>query len=125
MMKYLFKYQTSNIPRARKLRRDMTNAERKPWSLLRRDRCGVYFRRQVPFGPYILDFCSIKIKLVVELDGGQHFVEKGIVADRKRDAALRKQGLAVLRFTDREVLTNTDGVMHAIYEQIQKRLRAS
>jgi len=79
----------------------MTEAERKLWGRLREDRLGVRFRRQVPFGPYILDFFSIKAKLAVELDGGQHYDEEGRTKDLERDAYLKKQGVTVLRVSNR------------------------
>lgn len=74
MSKYILKFPRSHVALARNLRREMTNAERKLWSLLRNNQVGVYFRRQVPFGPYILDFLLIKAKLVIELDGSQHYI---------------------------------------------------
>jgi very-short-patch-repair endonuclease len=65
-----------NVPRARTLRRDSTDAERAMWRLLRsRQLAGYKFRRQLPIGPYIADFACFASRLVVELDGGQHGVE--------------------------------------------------
>jgi very-short-patch-repair endonuclease len=58
--------------RARRLRRDQTDAERRLWMRLRRHQLGVQFRRQHPIGPYIVDFCCVERMMVVELDGGQH-----------------------------------------------------
>ena len=79
---------------------------------------GVHFRRQVPFGKYILDFFSLKAKLVIELDGSQHYTDEGLAKDAIRDAFLRDNGLTVLRFSDHEFLTNTYGVLQVIYEQV-------
>ena len=96
----------------------MTDAERKLWSRLRNNQMGVHFRRQVPFGKYILDFFSLKAKLVIELDGSQHYTDEGLAKDAIRDAFLRENGLIVLRFSDHEFLTNTYGVMQVIYEHV-------
>jgi very-short-patch-repair endonuclease len=110
MQTHLPRYTKSLIPKSRKLRRDMTDAERKLWSLLRNNRLGVKFRRQVPYDFYILDFYCVKARLVIEVDGAQHFTREGKRWDKIRDADLRSDGLEVLRFTNAEVLTNIDGV---------------
>lgn len=100
----------------------MADAERKLWRLLRHNQLGVHFRRQVPLGPYILDFFCFEAKLVVELDGSQHYRKNGLSSDSKREAYLKKQGLTVLRFNNIELLTNPTGVLQSIYEHLQKRL---
>jgi very-short-patch-repair endonuclease len=100
----------------------MTDAEKKLWSLLRNNRLGVKFRRQVPYGPYILDFYCVKARLVVELDGSQHYTAEGKRRDAKRDAYLRSDGLDVLRFLNDEVLSNEEGVEQVIYEKVQDAL---
>ena len=120
MSKYFLKYPQGAIPRARKLRRSLTDAERKLWSMLRHHQTGVHFRRQVAFGPYILDFFSTKAKLVVELDGSQHFQTEILNKDMKRDNFLRKHGFTVLRFNNREFLKNPEVVLEIIHEHIQK-----
>jgi len=116
------KYTKVLIPFARKLRRDMTKAERKLWSLLRNNRLGSKFRRQVPYGPYILDFYCVKAHLVVELDGSQHYTAEGRKKDAMRDAYLARDGLEVLRFLNDEVLSNEEGVEQVIYERVQEAL---
>ena len=125
MSKYFLEYPKSTLSRARKLRRDMTDAERKLWRLLRNNQLGIHFRRQVPFGPYVLDFLCLPAKLVVELDGSQHYRKKNVVSDSKRDAYLQAKGLKVLRFNNRELPTNSIGVVQSIYEHIQNRLSIS
>ena len=120
MGKYYLKYPERNIKLARKLRREMTDAERKLWSEIRRKQIGARFRRQVAFGPYILDFFSIDAKLVIELDGGQHYTEEGRRKDRIRDTYLKEQGLTVLRFSDNDVLTNIDGVGQVIWSRVNR-----
>ncbi len=111
------------IPLARELRREMTDAEHKLWSQIRDNKLGIKLRRQVVFGPYILDFYSAKAKLVLELDGGQHNTDEGIVKDKKRDTYLKEHGLEVLRFSDIEVLQNTSGVLQIIYDKIKEKVR--
>jgi very-short-patch-repair endonuclease len=100
----------------------MTDAERKLRSQLRRKQTGARFRRQVAFGPCILDFFSFDAKLVIELDGSQHYTEDGRRRDIERDAYLRRQSLTILRFSDYEVLTNIDGVVQSIWMQVEKML---
>jgi very-short-patch-repair endonuclease len=75
--------------RARELRRRMTDAERRLWRYLRRHFLGVHFRRQVPIGPYIVDFASLQRRLVLEIDGGQHL---GSSDDEVRDRWLSPRG---------------------------------
>ena len=102
-------------PLARGLRKNMTDAERKLWSALRRKQLmNLQFLRQRPIGPYIVDFYCPDAALVIEVDGGQHYSEKGKDSDRKRDAYLADLGLNVLRFNDREVLTNLEGVYESL-----------
>jgi len=87
------------------------------WSRLRDRRlCGARFRRQHPIGPYIADFCCTEAKLVVELDGGQHAVQRH--EDQKRTEYIESQGYRVLRFWDNEALTNTEGVLQRIVEAL-------
>lgn len=105
--------------RARALRNEPTDCERKLWQFLRlRQLDGFRFRRQVPIGHYIADFACVEAKLVVELDGGQH---QDSEHDVRRDAELRRQGFRVLRFWNNQVLQETAAVL----EQILRVLRAS
>ncbi|MBD3728923.1 MAG: endonuclease domain-containing protein [Sphingomonadales bacterium] len=97
--------------RARLLRRNMTDAEQRIWQALRnRALAGLKFRRQVPVGPYIVDFQCRDRQLVVEIDGGQH----DEMEDAERTAFLRAQGYRVIRFWNHEVLENLDGVLERI-----------
>lgn len=87
----------------------MTDAERKLWLALRDRRLGGFkFRRQVPVGPWIVDFLCKEAQLVVEVDGGQH---AGSPRDRRRDAWLAGEGYRVVRVWNNEVLGNLDGVL--------------
>jgi very-short-patch-repair endonuclease len=97
------------------MRHEPTDAEKRLWSRLRDRRLGGFkFRRQAPFAGYVLDFYCESASLAVELDGGQHNDPEGARHDRGRDAALRRLGVAVLRFWDPDVLKETDAVCEAI-----------
>ena len=98
----------------------MTNAEKKFWAMVRNRRLGAKFRRQVPVGPYIVDFLCLSANLVVELDGEQHHTAEGKEYDFHRDQFLREQGLTVLRFSNFEFSANQDGVMLRIWEFVHK-----
>jgi len=102
---------------ARDLRKNMTNAERLLWSQLRfKQLNGLKFRRQHPIGNYVVDFVCIERKLIVELDGSQHFDNK--FYDDKRTADLGRLGYRVLRFWDNEVFENLSGVMAVIFDSL-------
>jgi very-short-patch-repair endonuclease len=101
------------------LRKNMTDAENMLWSKLRRKQLeGHHFYRQKIIGKYIVDFYCPKANLVIELDGGQHYSERGQDNDRVRDDVLRELGLKVLRISDREVFENMDGVMQEIWNYL-------
>jgi len=103
--------------RARLLRRNLTDAERKLWTRLRRNQLdGHYFRRQVPVGRFIVDFLCKERRLVVEVDGGQHAVRHA--ADASRSQVLRRHGYRVIRFWNNEVLENIDGVLETIRAEL-------
>ena len=105
--------------RSRQLRSEMTDAERLLWSKLRmRQLNDLIFYRQKPIGVYIADFYCPKAKMVIELDGGQHYSNEGIEYDKTRDEYMSGLGLRVLRFTNTEVLGNIEGVIVKIMEKI-------
>jgi very-short-patch-repair endonuclease len=98
---------------ARNLRKQSTEAEKLLWKNLRAKQLeGFKFRRQQPIGNYIVDFVCFEKGLVVELDGGQHAVEKE--KDMIRDQWLSAEGFRVLRFWNTEVLINITGVLERI-----------
>ena len=95
----------------------MTDAELRLWLRLRGEQLDGYrFRRQVPIGPYIVDFLSPKAKIVIEVDGSQHQVEAD--ADGRRSAWLESRGYRVMRFWNGDVLTQTDAVMETIRKEL-------
>jgi very-short-patch-repair endonuclease len=106
-------------PLSQNLRRNATEAERYLWSKLRGKQLkNLQFYRQKLINRYIVDFYCPKARLVIELDGGQHYEEAGRNKDRIRDEALKESGLKVLRFSDRDVFENTDEVMEKIWSYL-------
>jgi very-short-patch-repair endonuclease len=103
--------------KARNLRKNMTDAERRLWLFLRDKQRQARFRRQAPIGPYIADFACFDPRLVIEIDGGQHDEQRDY--DTRRDDWLRSQGFLVLRFWNNEVLENTEGVLERILGELQ------
>ena len=100
---------------ARKLRRDMTEAERRLWHNLRASQlCGAKFTRQFPIGDHIVDFACRSLRIAIECDGGQHTPE----TDAPRTGLIEAHGYRVIRFWNHEILTNTDGVLQSIAEEI-------
>jgi very-short-patch-repair endonuclease len=109
--------------RARALRADSTKAERIVWRAVRAHRLhGVHFRRQTPIGPYIVDFVWHTAKLIIELDGGQHFDDAYEARDARRDNFLRSKGFRVLRFSNHDVMTNLEGVWDVIAAAVGEAL---
>ena len=105
--------------RARRLRRELTKAEREMWDILRDFRSrGARFRRETPVGPYIADFAWLSAKLVVEVDGDSHETNAGKQHDRRRDAFLKAEGFQILRFDNAVVLANPDHVSILIEQTI-------
>jgi adenine-specific DNA-methyltransferase len=101
--------------RARALRQSSPDAERTLWHALRnRQLDGYKFRRQHPVGCYFADFACVEAKLIVELDGAQHFEPAAMRADAERTAALQSLGFHVLRYTDRQVLAEREAVLQDI-----------
>lgn len=103
--------------RARELRRAQTDAEHALWYRLRRRQVsGHRFRRQRRIGRYVADFACLEARLVVEVDGNGH--AESVRRDQARDRSLARAGYRVLRFSNREVLTEIDGVLERIAEAI-------
>lgn len=112
----MLKYNDKLKHLARNLRKNMTDAELLVWSKLRKKQIkGMQFYRQKPIGNYIVDFYCPAGRLVVEVDGGQHYIIAGRKKDMDRDRHLQMMGLSVLRFSDLDVLRNINGVLEKIY----------
>ncbi len=101
------------LDRARHLRREMTEAERKLWRFLRnKNLVAAKFRRQVPIGNFIADFCCLECRLIVELDGGQHADHED--SDALRSRFLGEEGFRILRFWNDQVLNGAEFVVEEI-----------
>ena len=99
----------------------MTNAERHLWAKIRMKQLkGYQFYRQKPIGDYIVDFFCPRVKLVIEVDGSQHFSDEMTEYDRIRNEYLSSLGLRVLRFTNTDVQTHIEGVVESIIENIEE-----
>ena len=108
-------YNQKLIINSRTLRSGMTDAEYVLWKRIRHKQVrDLQFYRQKPLLKFIVDFYCPKAKLVIELDGSQHFEEEHRAADAERDVALTGLGLRVLRFDNRQVLTEIEAVMTVI-----------
>jgi very-short-patch-repair endonuclease len=101
---------------ARRLRRALTDAEKTLWKHLRGDLAGTrtHFRRQVPIGPYVADFCCLGARLIVELDGPVHRLAGARQRDAGRDEYLRSQGFSILRFNNDDIVLRNAAVLQAI-----------
>jgi very-short-patch-repair endonuclease len=106
---------------ARMLRKNSTIQERRLWNLLKnRQFHNLKFKRQVPLGNYIVDFLCSEIKLVIEIDGGQHNEPKNIEYDHKRTVFLESIGYKVLRFWNIDIYENINGVLEEIEKHISE-----
>ena len=106
-------------PFSRLLRKNMTDAENLLWSRIRRKQLkGFQFYRQKIIGNFIADFYCARAKLIIELDGGQHYTDEGKHKDEIRDAYMSSIGLKVLRFSDRDIFKNMDGILEIIWENL-------
>jgi adenine-specific DNA-methyltransferase len=106
--------------RARALRRCSPDAERLLWRHLRDRRLGGHkFRRQHPVVGFFADFACVEAHLIIELDGGQHFEPDAVRADARRTRVLAANGFHVMRFDDRQVLSETNAVLSAIHGWLQ------
>ena len=110
------------LARARELRQPLTPQEAKLWQRLRRKQLyGLKFRRQHPVERFILDFYCPQHKLVIEIDGDSHAEPEQQLYDQARTEWLEQQGMRVIRFTNREVETNIEGVLEEIARVCERR----
>ena len=117
---------TALLERCRALRRDETDAERLLWTMLRgRQVAGAKFRRQHQFGPFILDFFCVEHRPAIEVDGSHHLSDDGVARDASRTAWLQRAEIRVLRFDNRQVLLETEGVLEAILQELGMEVRPS
>ena len=108
--------------RARQLRKDDSEAERRLWEAIRNRRLGSYkFVRQLPVGHYFADFACRARKLIVEIDGATHGTDVAVRHDERRSAFLAKQGYRVIRFFNEDIYKNLDDVRGAIVAALEER----
>jgi very-short-patch-repair endonuclease len=108
--------------RTKELHRNMSPAETKLWQHLRAHRMGgIHFRNQHAIGNYIVDFCTPRKKLIIELDGSQHLDQKEY--DDERTKYLESRGYRVLRFWNNDVLSNIDDVLRVIWNALREEKR--
>ncbi|MBL0483260.1 MULTISPECIES: endonuclease domain-containing protein [Aeromonas] len=101
---------------AKRLRRDATQAEQKLWQQLRNRRlAGLKFRRQMPIGPYVVDFICLEQGLIIEVDGSQHGTQANQMHDEARTAYLNQQGFRVIRVWNNDVLSQMEVVLAHIW----------
>ena len=103
------KHNKQLVPLARALRKNMTKEERRLWYDFLRD-YPVRFSRQKVLGRYIADFYSAEAKLIIELDGSQHYEDENIRKDARRTEILEAYGLRIIRVANNEITENFDGV---------------
>lgn len=104
---------------ARNLRKNMTDAERRLWSKVRRKQLKKFqFYRQKNIGDFIVDFYCPAAKLIVEIDGGQHYSEENMLHDEARDNYMSGLGFKILRFSNSDVFNNIEGVVKRIYDHL-------
>ena len=115
-------YNKMMIPRAKELRKPMTKQERHLWYDFLKD-YSPRFQRQKTIGQFIADFYCEKARLVIELDGSQHFTPEGITHDEARTAAIETVGVEVLRFTNRDIDSEFRAVCAKIDAAVQERLK--
>ena len=116
-----YKHNKSLVSNARQLRKNMTKEERHLWYDFLRD-YPIKFLRQKILGKYIVDFYCADANLIVELDGSQHYEDKGMIYDTERSAYLAQYGLRVLRIPNNEVNRNFSGVCEYIDIAVKQSL---
>ena len=117
-----YKHNKSLVSNARNLRKNMTKEERHLWYDFLRSYPGRFLRQKI-LGKYIVDFYCSEAKLIVELDGSQHYEDKGMEYDAERTAYLEQYGIRVLRIPNNAVMQNFSGVCEHIDHAVKQSLR--
>ena len=117
----MIRYDSTNVKRAKQLRKDMTPWERKLWFLFLKD-YPIRFQRQKCIDNYIVDFYCFQAKIVVELDGGGHYDPEAEKYDQHRTKVLENYGLKVLRFCNTDIDKNFYGVCTVIDNEVKARM---
>ena len=116
------KYNQKLIPRAQELRRNMTRQEKRLWYDFL-SKYPIRFQRQKTIGNFIADFYCHKAKLIIEIDGSQHYTEDGLARDRERTAILEGFDLQVIRFRNADIDEHFDRVCHLINEAVKATVK--
>ena len=116
-----YKADSTIFERAKHLRSNLTDAERKLWGYLNRSQLGVRFKCQHPLSCYIADFYCHSLKLVIEVDGEIHLVDEIQNNDRTREEAINELGVTIIRFSNKQVLNKIEHVL----EEIRSRIKIS
>ena len=116
------KHNSALTPHAKELRKNMTKQERRLWHDFLRT-YPIRILRQKVIGQYIADFYCARAKLVIELDGGQHYTEDGMQYDSEREQAMREYGIETIRYTNDDIDNHFDVVCGDIDKHIQNRVR--
>ena len=115
-------YNSKLIPRAKELRKKMTRHERHLWYDFLKNYV-VAFQRQKTIRSFIADFYCFKARLIIELDGSQHYSEQGLAYDNERDAILKSCDLEILRFSNRDIDEHFDSVCEVIDRTVKERVK--
>ena len=110
----------SKLNNAKQLRKDMTPQERHLWYDFLRDYPAKFYKQRI-IGPYIVDFYCASAKLVIEIDGSQHYDEQGLAYDAKRTDYLEKLGLTVIRYSNADINVRFRSVCESIDEVIRSK----
>lgn len=117
-------YKHQLIPRAKELRKNSTKEENHLWyDFLRR--YPVRFQRQKAIGGFIADFYCHAAKLIIEIDGSQHYTQQGLAYDKERTALLEQYGVKIIRFSNHDINYQFPHVCDAIHQEIENRLKGS
>ena len=124
-MRKIIPYNPKLVPLAKKLRNQSTQSEIRLWHYLKNKQFhGFRFHRQKPLLNFIADFYCYDLQLIIELDGYTHQFEETIIKDELKTEKLMKYGLTVVRFIDKEVMDNLDGVMYVLEKYIPADLKS-
>ena len=115
-------YNSKLIPRAKELRKNMTRHERHLWYDFLKNYV-VAFQRQKTIRSFIADFYCFKARLIIELDGSQHYSAQGLASDNERDAILKSCDLEILRFSNRDIDEHFDSVCEVIDRTVKERVK--
>lgn len=111
----------STKEKRRELKKEMTECEKILWRYIRSDALGVRFRRQYGIDNYIADFYCPSLKLVIELDGSQHFIEEGLEYDKIREEFMKTLGIETLRFNNNDVIDNIERILQEIINVLRQK----